>query len=97
MIGSGVYVDDIDAAARHDATVIGLAVLLATGLLCGVVLTVRRGIITPLARMTSVLDDGHLGRRLEEGSGRAELDRLAVAVNGTLGRRPTRWPPRRAP
>ena len=86
VVGSGVYVDDLDRAVLGDLRVLGLVIAATAALLCGVVLVVRRGVIRPLAEMTDVLERGGLSRRLPAEGGLAELDRLAGAVNATLDR-----------
>jgi len=47
---------------------------------------VRRSIVRPIHRATEVLASGDVSTRLPEGAGRTELERLAVALNGTLDR-----------
>ena len=86
VIGSGVYVDDIEAEVFTDLRTLGGEVAAATALVVGVILLVRRGITRPVAAMTRLLEGGSVNRRLDEGERRTELDRLAAAVNATLGR-----------
>ena len=86
VVGSGVYVDDIQAAVLHDVLVLAGAIALATLLLCAMVFWVRRSITRPIAEMTAMLQNGGLGHRLLRGDERTELGRLAGAVDASLGR-----------
>ncbi len=86
VIGSGVYVDDIDAAVASDRRSLTIAFAIVTGLIFGVILLVRRSITRPLGQMAAVLEQGDLGRRLDEGAGRTELDRVSTAINANLER-----------
>ncbi|MDT0165674.1 methyl-accepting chemotaxis protein [Actinotalea sp. AC32] len=86
VIGSGVYVDDVRAAALGEALALGgsaLAILAVTG---GLGFAVARGIVRPVRDAAALLGSGDLTTRLPEGSGRTELERLAVALNATLDR-----------
>jgi len=84
IVGTGVYVDDVEASVAAEQRVFAIQVVVAAGLLLGLVLLVRRSITRPLAAMTDVLDAADLTRRLDAGSGRTELERLAGAINGNL-------------
>jgi methyl-accepting chemotaxis protein len=86
IVGSGVYTDDIEADAWRGIRMLGLEVAIAAIVLLGAILVVRRSITGPVTAMTALLEGGALGQRLDEGDGRTELDRLAAAVNHTLGR-----------
>jgi methyl-accepting chemotaxis protein len=86
VIGSGVYVDDIEADVLTDLRTLGAEVAVATAVMVGLILLVRRGITRPVTAMTKLLEGGSVSRRLDEGQGRTELDRLAAAVNLTLAR-----------
>jgi methyl-accepting chemotaxis protein len=86
VIGSGVYVDDIDAAVARDLWRLGSVLAAALLVLAVVVRQIRRGITGPVEAMTHLLEGGTLTHRLDERSRRTELDRLACAVNGTLDR-----------
>ncbi|WP_380169368.1 methyl-accepting chemotaxis protein [Jannaschia sp. R86511] len=89
VVGSGVYVADLDGAFRAELLVLLLwstpVVLVAVGL-C---VLVSRSISRPLRAMTEVLADADLGRRVAapgaEGSAN-ELDRLAVSVDRCLAK-----------
>ncbi len=86
VVGSGIYVDDVSAAALGDLRTAGLQTLLVTLLICGMVLLAWRSTVRPLAGMSALLMDGQLSHRLDGGSGRTELDQLARAVNASLDR-----------
>ncbi|WP_369069588.1 methyl-accepting chemotaxis protein [Kineococcus terrestris] len=86
IVGSGVYVDTVTAAALDDAqrlAVVCALVLLACALLSW---AVGRSIVLPIRRATAALTGGDLGARLDTGRGKTELEQLAVALNGTLAR-----------
>jgi methyl-accepting chemotaxis protein len=86
IVGSGVYTDDIEAQVGGDLRSLGSQVGLATLVMLGIILAVRRSVLRPVAAMTALLEDGDIGRRLDEGDRRTELDRLAGALNHTLDR-----------
>ena len=81
IIGTGVYVDDINAAVATDLRRIALEIGLAGILLTWLILLVRRQVTRRLTRMTALLQGSDLRQRLDEGGGRTELCRLAAAVN----------------
>lgn len=86
VLGSGVYVDDLDAAAAAEALRLaawGLAVLI---LVAGAAWFVGRSIVKGVNSASEVLEAGDLETRLPEHRGGAELERLAVALNATLDR-----------
>ncbi|MFP5359186.1 MAG: cache domain-containing protein, partial [Actinomycetes bacterium] len=86
VVGSGIYVDDVEAAARTEAARLaawGLAILVVVA---GIAWLVGRSIVRGVDTATAVLDSGDLATRLPEGRGLTELERLAVALNGTLDR-----------
>ncbi|TQL01811.1 methyl-accepting chemotaxis protein [Cellulomonas sp. SLBN-39] len=86
IVGSGIYVDDVRAAAVADARGIVAVAALALALITALGVAVSRSITRPLARATQVLASGDLHARLDEGAGRTELEHLAAALNGTLDR-----------
>jgi methyl-accepting chemotaxis protein len=86
IIGSGVYVDDIDAAVAGDLSRLALELGTILTVLLAVIWRIRRSITVPVAAMTRLLAQGTLSHRLDEGQRHTELDRLAVAVNATLDR-----------
>ncbi len=86
VLGSGVYVDDLEAAAAAEAWRLvgwGLAVLV---LVAGTAWVVGRSIVRGVDSASKVLESGDVATRLPENVGGAELERLAVALNGTLER-----------
>ncbi|WP_199425328.1 methyl-accepting chemotaxis protein [Actinotalea solisilvae] len=86
VVGSGVYVDDVRSVALAEAgrlVLSGLVVVLVGG---AVAFAVGRSIVRPIRQATDVLSSGDVSTRLPEGRGRTELERLAVALNGTLDR-----------
>ncbi|WP_121258958.1 methyl-accepting chemotaxis protein [Nocardioides ferulae] len=86
VVGSGVYVDDVRTVAVGETArllLAGVGVLLVVG---GVALYLGRTIVGPLRSATGLLASGDVSTRLPEGRGRTELERLAVALNGTLDR-----------
>ena len=86
IIGSGVYIDDIEttvSAARTDLLGWFLAAL---AVLVGVILFIRQSITSRLREMTDVLEEGNLSHRFDEGAGRTELERLGGAINANLDR-----------
>jgi methyl-accepting chemotaxis protein len=86
VVGSGIYVDDVNAATLGDLRTAGFETLLLTLLICAMVLLAWRSTVRPLESMSTLLQDGELGRRLDEGTGRTELERLSRAVNASLDR-----------
>ncbi|HEY3436367.1 MAG TPA: methyl-accepting chemotaxis protein [Actinotalea sp.] len=86
VIGSGVYVDDVRTAGLKEAVrllVTAAVILVAAG---GCALVVGRSIVRPIGQATELLASGDVTTRLSEGRRRTELERLAVALNGTLDR-----------
>ncbi|MGY1709010.1 methyl-accepting chemotaxis protein [Geodermatophilus sp. SYSU D00758] len=84
VVGSGLYVADLDGAFRAellDMALWALPVVLAIVLLS---LLVTRTITRPLREMTDVLAAGDLRRRLPARGTGDELDGLATALNATL-------------
>lgn len=86
IIGSGVYVDDVEAAIATDRQKMILITLVTAAVLVGVILLVGRSITRPLKRMSSLLEEGDLSKRLPEGAKRTEIDRLAGAINANFDR-----------
>ncbi|MGJ7439897.1 methyl-accepting chemotaxis protein [Aquipuribacter sp. MA13-6] len=87
VVGSGVYVADLDGAFRAELITLLLWSLPVVLVTAGLSLLVSRSISRPLLAMTEVLSTGDLGRRLAppDADGRGnELDRLAAAIDGTL-------------
>jgi methyl-accepting chemotaxis protein len=86
VIGSGIYVDDVRSEAVQDAIGIIAAGAVIVVLLLGISLVISRGVVRPIDHAITVLSQGDADVRLEEGSGRTELERLAIALNGALDR-----------
>lgn len=86
VIGSGVYVDDVAAAAWSEATRLALSGLVILVLAGTATLAVGRSIVRPVRRATAALAAGDAATRLPVGRARTELERLAVALNATLDR-----------
>ena len=86
IIGSGIYVDDVDSAVFGDWLIVAVTFVIATGILLTLILLVRDSITKPLAEMTSLLEEGDISSRLDNSDDGTELDRLASAINGSLDR-----------
>ncbi|AEE47698.1 methyl-accepting chemotaxis protein [Cellulomonas fimi] len=85
VVGSGIYLDDVRAAAVSDARgVVGTGAVVLV-LLVLVSLAVARSIVRPIGDATSALRSGDAHVRLGSGRGK-ELDGLAAALNDTLDR-----------
>ncbi|MCR6690709.1 methyl-accepting chemotaxis protein [Cellulomonas sp.] len=89
VLGSGVYVDDVRGAAVVDARGIVLAGVLVLAVVALLGFVVARSVVQPVVGATRALSDGDAGARLPVGTGRTELDRLAIALNGALDRSAT--------
>ncbi|MFI2755170.1 methyl-accepting chemotaxis protein [Cellulomonas sp. P22] len=86
VVGSGVYVDDVDAAANAGAVTLllwGAGVLLVV---VGLSVVVARSIVRPLRRAGAALATADVTTRLDTGRGTTELDQLAIGLNATLDR-----------
>ena len=86
VVGSGIYVDDVQSVALGETAKLllsGLGVLLLVG---GVTLLIGRSIVRPIRSAATLLDSGDLTTRLDEGRSRTELEKLAVSLNATLDR-----------
>jgi methyl-accepting chemotaxis protein len=84
-IGTGVYVDDVEAAFWSHAINLGILALVVLGLLLGLATAITRSIVKPINRTTLALDDiasgeGDLTRRLNE-EGKDEIAKLSIAFN----------------
>lgn len=89
VVGSGVYVADLDGAFRAELVTLLLWSLPVVLVTVGLSLLVSRSISRPLRAMSDVLSTGDLSRRLAapDADGRGnELDRLAVAIDATLAK-----------
>lgn len=89
VIGSGVYVDDVAAAALHASLWIlvfgGIGILLTVGASW----VISRSIISQIGAVEHVLSEGNLDERLPVGRGRNSMERLARALNGLFERTST--------
>ncbi|MBO1752258.1 methyl-accepting chemotaxis protein [Actinotalea sp. BY-33] len=86
VLGSGIYVDDVVGVAMGDVLQVALSGLGILVLVGGLSYVVGRSIVVPLGQATDLLASGDVATRLPEGTGRTELERLAVTLNGTLDR-----------
>lgn len=86
VIGSGVYVDDVQGAALADAGKLLLSAAAIIALSAAVCIGIARSIVRPIRRAADVLAAGDLSARLDEGRGRTELEHLAVSLNVMLDR-----------
>jgi methyl-accepting chemotaxis protein len=86
IVGSGVYVDDVNRAAFADFRLLGLSALAVLILLCGFALLVTRSIVQPIREATAVLQSGDVSTRLDAGRESTELEKLTAALNATLDR-----------
>jgi methyl-accepting chemotaxis protein len=89
VVGSGIYVDDVQGAAMADARGLLAGSVGVLVLVIGLSLVVSRSIVRPIEVAAGALSSGDLGARLDTGRGRTELDRLALALNATLDRTAT--------
>ena len=85
VIGSGIYVDDVEAAFWQNASTLGIASLIGLTLLLAASATIAKSIVTPLNSTTAALNDistgeGDLTRRLDS-QGKDEVARLSSAFN----------------
>ncbi len=77
-IGTGIYIDDVDTAFRHDALALGGIGAIVMMVVIGVTIVIARSVIGPLARLTrnmlslargdSTIDVGDAERRDEVGA-----------------------------
>ena len=86
VIGSGVYVDDVQGAALADAGKLLLAAAAIMVVSAAACIGIARSIVRPIRRAADVLAAGDLNARLDEGRGRTELEHLAVSLNTMLDR-----------
>ncbi len=86
IVGSGVYVDDVQAAAVTRAAIPAAAGLVLLLIGAALAYLVGRGIVTRITDVTRALESGDSATRLPVGRGRTELERLASALNDTLDR-----------
>ncbi len=85
VIGTGIYVDDVEAAFWSHAVWLGLVALVVMGIVLGFSIAITRSIVNPIRQTTTALDDismgeGDLTRRLDE-KGKDEIAKLSCAFN----------------
>lgn len=85
IVGSGIYIDDVNAALHEKMLTLGLTVAIIVGLLAALSYIINRSIVSPLHETTAAMDeisqgDGDLTARLDE-SGNDELTKLSIAFN----------------
>ena len=85
VIGTGIYVDDVEAAVWKNALHMGIPTTLMLLLWFGLSFTIARSIVGPLRQTITALDDiasgeGDLTRRLED-QGSDEIAQLSTAFN----------------
>jgi methyl-accepting chemotaxis protein len=85
VVGSGIYIDDVEAAFRKQLLRLGIPVLILIALLAVLSLIINQSIVNPLRETTDAMNDisqgdGDLTARLDE-SGSDELSNLSFAFN----------------
>jgi methyl-accepting chemotaxis protein len=85
IIGSGIYIDDVEAAFQKEIMALGVTVIFVIILLASLSFIITRSIVSPLRETTVAMDDisqgeGDLTARLDS-SGNDELSDLSLAFN----------------
>jgi methyl-accepting chemotaxis protein len=85
VVGSGVYLDDVEAAFWKHALTLGITALLILGIVLALSIVIIRSIVVPLGFTTEALDaisrgEGDLTKRLSE-EGKDEIAMLSIAFN----------------
>ncbi len=85
VIGSGIYIDDVESTFQKQLVAMGTAVISILALLAGLSFIIIRSILIPLHKTTAAMDDisqgeGDLTARLDS-SGKDELSVLSIAFN----------------
>ncbi len=85
VIGSGIYIDDVESTFQKQLVAMGTAVISILALLAGLSFIIIRSILIPLHNTTAAMDDisqgeGDLTARLDS-SGKDELSVLSIAFN----------------
>jgi methyl-accepting chemotaxis protein len=85
IVGSGIYIDDVEAAFQKKLVSLGAAVISILAVLATLSFMITKSILTPLRNTTAAMDDisqgeGDLTARLDS-SGQDELSVLSVAFN----------------
>lgn len=87
VIGSGIYIDDIDTNTRRDIRNIGMLVVLVGVTLYGISTVIARGIARPIGDAARVMGEiessGDLRRKVAE-TGGAEVSEIARVFNKLL-------------
>ena len=84
VIGSGVYVDDVEAAFHQQVVTLGLAGAVVIALMTGLILVVSRSITRPIGAMTEfmgVLAAGDMTKPVPATDRGDEIGRMAMADN----------------
>ncbi len=88
IVGSGIYIDDVDAAFTKAAYAQAVPALLIALLVAAIALWMARAILRPLGRLTATIGDiertGDLSLRVDV-RGNDEVGRAAGALNNFLG------------
>ena len=82
-IGNGVYIDDIDAAFRHELMVTGGVLVVVVGVMLALSRTISRSIAAPLQSLTGVMRElaaGNFDMRISGADRRDEIGGMAAAV-----------------
>ncbi len=85
IIGTGIYVDDVEAAFWINAGRLGITAIVILAILLGLSIAISRSIVNPLTETTDAMNDismgkGDLTRRLNS-KGRDEIAQLSTAFN----------------
>jgi methyl-accepting chemotaxis protein len=85
VIGTGIYVDDVDAAFWSTTRELSITTIFILAVLLGLSIAISRSIVQPLRQTTDAMNDismgeGDLTRRLDE-SGNDEIAKLSSAFN----------------
>ncbi len=90
IVGTGIYVDDVEAAFARSAVAAGVKMLVILALLIGMVLLIQRSVVRPLNSASDMMariaeGDGDLTQRLPA-DGRDEIAALARNFNAYTGK-----------
>ncbi len=85
VVGTGIYVDDVESSVWENAVHMGLASLVILLVLISLAFAITRSVVVPLRNTITAMDDismggGDLTRRLDE-QGKDEIALLSVAFN----------------
>ncbi len=85
VIGTGIYVDDVEAAFWNNAGRLGITAIVILAILLGFSVAISRSIVNPLRETTDAMNDismgeGDLTRRLNA-TGKDEIAQLSMAFN----------------